>query len=105
VAYAFGVETLQMLDDILELECPPGFDVVAVEEGGIPLSDFEHPENALYVTGNSGLRHPGNCIENKVCVSIEIDPPDDDGYTMYGHQALAIVLYDRLRKNNGPFSR
>ena len=104
VAYAFQVETLQMLDEPHELEVPVGYSIISIEEGGVPLSEFRHPEKVIYVTGNSEYRRPSEFLETDDAVALEMRVPEDDSYTMYGHQAMAVVLYDRMRKANGAFA-
>lgn len=110
VQYAFGVESLEIIHDPEDFWCPGTHEIVSIEEGGTPLAEFDHPENVMYVTGNSKFRIPSEHLLVDELVSIEMPVPEmapiengaiDDGYTMYGHQALAIVLYDRMRKEHG----
>lgn len=63
-------------------------------EGGINLVDYQHPDNAIYVFGNSYhdlIKYvtPGDDV-------VSIYTPTKA--TMFGHVALSAVLYDRLAK-------
>jgi tRNA(Leu) C34 or U34 (ribose-2'-O)-methylase TrmL len=67
------------------------------ERGAVPLPDFQHPENALYVFGKSSLSamtaygKPGD-------LAVVIPTPASAGL-LWPHQAAAILLYDRMRKS------
>ncbi len=67
------------------------------EKGEIDLEGFIHPEHALYVFGKAGvssLRGYGKDGDQ----SVRIRTQNHLG-TLWPHQALSIVLYDRLRKS------
>ena len=67
---------------------------VAVDENGeTEISDFDHPDNALYVCG----RVSESCLARFDGPSVRIDTPTNEGM-LWPHQALAIVLLDRFRK-------
>ena len=61
------------------------------EKGNLPLHDFQHPKNALYIFGKAGYSpwHGG------VSVYIETEG------RLWPHQAACIVLYDRMMKHGG----
>ena len=72
--------------------------VFVEEEGETDLADFVHPENATYILGRTSL---SPWIANKrQGTSIRIPTPGQVG-GFWGHQAIGIVLYDRLMKLNG----
>ena len=62
--------------------------------GSTPLSEYKHPEDGIYVFGNS----PENLVKyvgpGADVVSIYTPGPA----TMFAHAALGAVLYDRLVK-------
>jgi hypothetical protein len=93
---AFNADSLQMIDQPPELVNKHGVRIVSIEEGGIPLKEFEHPENAMYLVGNSNFRKPSENIYVHEKVALELPSVLLDSFTMYGHQALAIVLHDRF---------
>lgn len=71
--------------------------VVFVDERGeTPLREFEHPENALYVTGKSGQSLMPTYIKPGD-LSVVIETPENTGL-LWPHQALPIILYDRMAK-------
>lgn len=63
-------------------------------EGGTPLCDYVHPENAIYVFGNSQESLVNAVTEADAVVSI-CTPVEA---AMFGPAALAAVLYDRMVK-------
>jgi len=76
------------------IEENPALTTVAVDEHGvIPLRDFSHPPNALYLTGKAG-----RSALALGSVSVRIETPSDAQGLLWPHQALAIVLYDRQVK-------
>lgn len=97
---AYHVERLDMVGQPSELFLPPNYTVVCIQEDGVPLPEFEHPEDAHYITGSTTFRWPSQHIEQE-SLKVSIPVPENRGpeHTMYGHQALAIVLYDRYLKN------
>ena len=109
VAQEFGVDAIHMTPKtgvngglLIEYEsidallsARPGLEIVFVdEEGETDLTDFEHPENALYVMGRVGCS--AFRLRGKGHLSVSIPTPKR-GH-LWPHQALAIVLYDRERK-------
>ena len=91
---AYNVE-LRMLDRDEEANISIEDTVVVLDEQGkIPLSEFDHPEECVYVFGRTHM----NDLIDKVPhdYSVVIDYPGDT--TMFGATACAIVLADRQRK-------
>jgi hypothetical protein len=87
----------QMVTVPSEIFLPPNYTVVSVEENeGQDIETFQHPERALYVTGNSQFQWPSEHIRVDEKVSIKVPDPD---HPLYGSQALAIVLHDRFKKH------
>jgi len=64
------------------------------EKGAVEISDFSHPENALYVFGKGNWSPFNNLAKNHLSVRIDSDLPG----MLWPHQALALVLYFRRRK-------
>jgi len=68
------------------------------EKGETDLADLVHPKNATYILGKTTL---SPWIANKrQGTSVRIPTPVQVG-GFWGHQAIGIVLYDRLMKLNG----
>jgi hypothetical protein len=83
------------------IEANPDLTVVWVDETAeVPLSDFVHPKNALYILGRTtsrpmvGLKKDGD-----LTVRVETKPDHSCSGLLWAHQAIAIVLYDRLKKS------
>ena len=98
VGYAYGlaIQIVESPDQII-LDRRP---IVCVEERRsateiIDLGSFDHPQDAIYVFGNSDYRYPGDWLpcQSRVC----IDTPMTN-HPLYGNQAAAIVLYDRFTR-------
>mgnify|MGYP003652254906 CR=1 FL=1 len=89
------IDEYEYLDDILTAK--PDLTPVFVDElGEVELSDFVHPENALYVFGKT-THSPFNSMAKKYnAQSVRIASVNPA--TMWAHQALAIVLYDRAKQ-------
>lgn len=92
---AFGVRT-----NFLENERPFNSDEVVVfdETGDIPLAEFKHPEDAVYVFGATTMERIQRHFPNAPSVRIEV-PVLTPRQGLFGAQAAAIVLYDRERKS------
>ena len=72
-------------------------DVVYVSESGsTEISDFQHPEKALYVFGRSNY-NPFNARADKGGTSIKIATSANTAM-MLAPVAASIVMYDRFRK-------
>jgi hypothetical protein len=87
--------TLVEVVDMQEvIDANPDLTVVWVDEkGDIPLQKFEHPQNALYIMGRTSQTVLGMRRDGDPSVRIETI----GGF--WAHQALAIVLYDRMKKS------
>lgn len=86
------------LPEILDQARNDGLTVVFVDERGeTPLTDFVHPEHALYVFGKASFSPLSLRKEGEG--SIVIDTPANLG-GLWPHQAASIVLYDRLLKGD-----
>ena len=68
---------------------------VVVEMGGTPLSDFQHPRNAIYILGSEDHGVPKNVLRAcREVVSLEAEE-----YASYNVAvAGSIVMYDRMVK-------
>ncbi len=64
-------------------------------EGSLSLANYVHPENAIYVFGNTNQSMTGHVTDDDDVVSI-CTPVFAD---MFGHAVLAVVLYDRMVKS------
>jgi hypothetical protein len=66
------------------------------EHGEIPLKEFTHPENCIYVLGKASMStyraysKPGD-------LSVRIETPGNTGM-IWQHQAVVVALYDRMMK-------
>jgi len=78
------------MDELLE-DKPDLEHVFVTERSDTELSDFNHPENALYVFGraNQDTEIPEGCK------TVKIAPGKG---CLWAHQACAVVLYDRFQK-------
>ena len=75
----------------------PGLIPVYVDEDGdTPLTEFEHPENALYIFGKAN--YSPFATVGKKGVSVRIETKEHG--LLWPHQAACIVLYDRFLKND-----
>jgi len=76
---------------------PKGARWVAVEMGGTPLEEFEHPKDAIYLLGSEDNGVPNSVV--RAChhvVSL-----DSERYASYNVAiAASIVMYDRMTKLN-----
>jgi len=66
------------------------------EKGEVELSDFVHPENALYVFGKGNWSPFNNYAHVYDCKSVRIDSIKPG--CLWPHQALALILYNRSKK-------
>mmetsp|Transcript_2736 Transcript_2736/g.5872 ORF Transcript_2736/g.5872 Transcript_2736/m.5872 type:complete len:299 (+) Transcript_2736:859-1755(+) len=74
---------------------PKGAQWVAVEMGGIPLDEFEHPKDCIYILGSED-----NGVPNSVVRSCHhVVSLDSERYASYNVAvAASIVMYDRMSK-------
>jgi len=63
----------------------------------VPLELFKHPENALYIFGNSGRSNIGLFRFEKGQLVVSVDTPKPT--QIWSIQVASIVLYDRLLKS------
>ena len=70
--------------------------VFCSEEGEELLSDFEHPENVLYVFGKTNFS-PFLTHKREGDLSLKLTTKINAGL-LFGHHAAAIILYDRVQK-------
>ena len=76
---------------------PAGATLVAVEMGGTPLDEFDHPENAVYLLGSEDNGMPPRVLEAcGACVALSAERYASYNVAMAG----SIILYDRLAKQN-----
>jgi len=90
---------LPTLEDVLKAspECTP----VLVDENGVTqLSEFNHPDNALYLFGKVGYSALEGLKGQGVSVRIpsRASHPNASLGLLHPHQAAAIVLYDRMTR-------
>ena len=68
---------------------------VAVEMGGIPLSEFVHPERAVYILGAEDAGLPKSVVSAcQYCISLDGVRASSYNVAVAG----SIVMYDRCRK-------
>lgn len=66
--------------------------IIIDENGDVPLREFSHPEDVLYVFGKVG-----RSMLSLGYQSVRVETPAQDGL-LWSHQILSIVLYDRQVK-------
>lgn len=98
-----GIAKSPKLTEVADLQeaidANPDLTVVWVEEfGETPLRDFKHPENALYITGRTSLSPIKSGMSKQEHKSVRIETVVNGG-GLWGHQAIAMVLYDRMTKS------
>lgn len=77
----------------------PNHQVVFIDEAGeTELSDFTHPENAIYVFGKTSYS-PFKTHAKPGDMSIRIDTIQKSGL-LWSHQAATLILYDRMKKQS-----
>jgi hypothetical protein len=85
------------LETLVEDERALGITIVFVDEKGeTPLADFEHPQNVLYILGKASYS-PLKALGRDGDLSVRIETPAQAAL-LWPHQAIAIVLYDKIRK-------
>jgi hypothetical protein len=89
---------LNEVDNLLEvIELNPELTVVWVDEkASTPLTEFIHPENALYIAGRTSESILPMKREGDLSVFVETSA---NGGGLWAHQAISTILYDRLRKS------
>jgi hypothetical protein len=93
------VQERKSLEDVIEEN--PDLKVVFVdEEGETPLQNFKHPAKALYVLGKT-TQSSYRLLNNKNSLSVRVETKKNKSTTglLWAHQAITIVLYDRLIKS------
>lgn len=92
------VHEVASLEALVNDERAIGTSIVFVDENGeTPLTNFKHPENVLYVFGKASYS-PMRALKREGDLSIRIETPAQAAL-LWPHQAAAIVLYDKIRKN------
>jgi len=91
-----SVEERQDIQTILDEN--KGYKVVFCDEKAeTTLKDFKHPRKALYVFGRANFS-PFLSLKRKNDLSLKIETVRPEGGMLWGHQAISIILYDRLMK-------
>ena len=67
------------------------------EHGETCLQEFVHPKKALYVFGKTNFS-PFLSQKRDDDLSLKVETMRSDGGLLWGHQAAAIILYDRMIK-------
>jgi hypothetical protein len=107
----FGVETHYMVpvtgikrkieerDDIQDvLDENPDYTVIFCDERATTtLKDFKHPPKALYIFGKANFS-PFLSLKRDKDLELRIETAHPRGGLLWGHQAAAIILYDRFMK-------
>jgi tRNA(Leu) C34 or U34 (ribose-2'-O)-methylase TrmL len=65
---------------------------------GVDLPDFDHPHNAVYVFG-SAHHNPVAHVGSRFAHEQVVIPTVENAGVLWPHQALSVVLYDRLVKS------
>jgi tRNA(Leu) C34 or U34 (ribose-2'-O)-methylase TrmL len=74
---------------------PYGCPWVAVEIGGTPLPDFEHPKRAIYFLGSEDLGLPSSIIDH---CHFQVSIPSVRKLSFNVATAGSLIMYDRLQK-------
>lgn len=90
------VQERKTLDEILE-ENSDSTAIFCDERAQTTLSDFAHPENALYIFGRSNYS-PFLALKREQDLSLKVETVREKGGLLWGHQAMSIILYDRMMK-------
>ena len=83
------------IDDLIE-HLPYGCPLVAIEMGGMKLSEFKHPERAAYILGAEDHGLPWDIIR-KCHEHVKLECVRTESFNVA--VAGSIVLYDRLQKH------
>ena len=76
----------------------PDYTVIFCDErADSTLKNFKHPKKALYVFGRANFS-PFLSLKRKDDLSLKIETTLPEGGMLWGHQAAAIILHDRLLK-------
>jgi tRNA(Leu) C34 or U34 (ribose-2'-O)-methylase TrmL len=74
-----------------------GIPLVFVDEKGkSELSIFEHPKDVVYICGKTSQSLLHQCLPSDMSVKVETTV---NGGGFWAHQAVSIVLYDRMKKS------
>jgi hypothetical protein len=90
------VEERNNIEQVLE-ENPDLTVIFCDERAETLLSDFAHPQKALYIFGRANFS-PFLSLKRKQDLSLKIETVTPEGGLLWGHQAAAIILYDRYLK-------
>ncbi len=91
------VQERKNIEEVLEENS--NFTVIFCDERSqTTLIDFVHPENALYVFGRSNYS-PFLSLKREQDLSLKIETVREKGGLLWGHQAMSIILYDRMIKS------
>lgn len=92
-----GEKRVIEVDDVMDaVTANPELIPVLVDEcSPNRLHTFEHPQDALYIFGRTGMSFFGGWEGE----SVSIEPPGELTSYLQPDQAAAIVLYDRMRKS------
>ena len=85
------VTEYKLVQDAIDAN-PTLIPVFVDEKGSTELEDFEHPEDVLYILGNAG-----NTQYKNKGFSVKVKTIANKGL-LWPHQAICIVLYDRIKK-------
>lgn len=91
--YRLNCQVVYHPDEVINL---PPLPIIAMEEPNndtVDLRDFTHPRDAIYVVGNSRYPNPSDYFDATHRVSIRAPT---SGHPLYGDQAMAIVLNERM---------
>lgn len=84
------------LEDVLEEEKDLAR-VYVDERGKEPLTTFLHPEDAIYIFGKASHSPLRSTAPRATDLSVRIPTVQDAGL-LWPHQAMCLVLYDRMLK-------
>lgn len=91
---------LPTLEDVIKAN-PELTPVIVDENGATGLSEFTHPDNALYIFGRVGYSPLESLKGERLSVRIPSwsKQPNASRGLLHPHQAASIVLYDKMTKS------
>lgn len=98
IACTYGVE-IQIVEKPSQIVIENRRPWISIEEysedrPGVPYNEFEFPEEAVYIVGNSDWRRASDVFE--VDHIINVPTPGGFDHPLYGNQVAAIVFQQRL---------
>lgn len=101
IVYDVNFQIAQHPEELMGLKSIPHVSLEMPNQHTQALETFEHPEEAVYVVGNSQYWAPAHQlarVDHRIHVPTPELPTPGPEKTLYGFQILPIVLQDRYAK-------